>query len=212
MSDLKIGIQAYEELDFAKAFKILIALARTGEAKAQKIIGHMYSGGEYVIQDDAEAIRWYRLAAEQGDCIAQHNLASYLLDEDINEAIKWYILSAKKDFVFAQDTLGDIYSGILISSEEYRNDLEAVRWYEKAASRGFPPCCHKLAQLYMTSSAIPKNEAEAYKWYQLAADRDYPPSQLILAESYESGLLGLSKDLGKAQFWRERYKLSSSSD
>ena len=34
----------------------------------------MYQNGRGVPQDDAEAAKWFRLAAEQGDAEAQHNL------------------------------------------------------------------------------------------------------------------------------------------
>ena len=34
----------------------------------------MYTKGEGVLKDDAEAVRWYRLAAEQGDAHAQYGL------------------------------------------------------------------------------------------------------------------------------------------
>ena len=34
----------------------------------------MYDNGEGVPQDYAEAVKWYRLAAEQGDARAQYNL------------------------------------------------------------------------------------------------------------------------------------------
>ena len=33
-----------------------------------------YANGEGVPEDDAEAVRWYRMAAEQGDAGAQYNL------------------------------------------------------------------------------------------------------------------------------------------
>ena len=34
----------------------------------------MYANGRGVLKDDAEAVRWYRLAAEQGKADAQFNL------------------------------------------------------------------------------------------------------------------------------------------
>ena len=34
----------------------------------------MYDKGQGVPQDDKEAVKWYRLAAEQGDAYAQSNL------------------------------------------------------------------------------------------------------------------------------------------
>jgi len=39
-------------------------------------LGVMYRDGRGVIQGYAEAVSWYRLAAEQGDARAQYNLGS----------------------------------------------------------------------------------------------------------------------------------------
>ena len=46
-------------------------LAEEGDMRAQFILGSLYDDGEGVPEDDAEAIRWYRLAAEQGAVTAQ---------------------------------------------------------------------------------------------------------------------------------------------
>ena len=37
-------------------------------------LGLKYANGEGVVEDDAEAVRWYRLAADQGHAGAQVNL------------------------------------------------------------------------------------------------------------------------------------------
>ena len=42
-----------------------------GDADAQFNLGFMYDNGRGVAQNDAEAVRWYRKAAEQGDAGAQ---------------------------------------------------------------------------------------------------------------------------------------------
>ena len=44
----------------------LRARAEQGDAAAQYNLGIMYGNGTGVPQDDAEALRWYRLAADQG--------------------------------------------------------------------------------------------------------------------------------------------------
>ena len=41
---------------------------------AQYNLGVMYDNGDGVPQDYKEAVKWYRLAAEQGDASAQYNL------------------------------------------------------------------------------------------------------------------------------------------
>ena len=45
--------------------------AEQGDATAQFNLGVMYAKGEGVPQDDAEAVRWFRLSAEQGHASSQ---------------------------------------------------------------------------------------------------------------------------------------------
>ena len=52
----------------------LRALAEQGNAVAQYNLGFRYANGDGVPQDNAEAVRWWRLAAEQGNAVAQYNL------------------------------------------------------------------------------------------------------------------------------------------
>ena len=48
--------------------------AEAGSAFAQTNLGIMYAQGEGVPEDDAEAVKWFRLAAEQGHAGAQYSL------------------------------------------------------------------------------------------------------------------------------------------
>ena len=52
----------------------LRARAEQGDAGALADLGLMYVRGRGVLQDFAEAVRWYRLAAEQGNVAAQGSL------------------------------------------------------------------------------------------------------------------------------------------
>ena len=52
------------------------ALAEAGDAEAQNNLGLMYFNGRGVAQDEAEAVAWYRRAAEQGFANAQYNLGA----------------------------------------------------------------------------------------------------------------------------------------
>ena len=45
--------------------------AEQGDADAQVNLGVMYAIGLGVPQDDAEAVRWYRLSADQGNACAK---------------------------------------------------------------------------------------------------------------------------------------------
>ena len=66
---LAAGVQAQTPEIYA-----LRERADQGDAGAQNNLGVMYDTGQGVPRDDAEAVRWYRLAAEQGHARAQFNL------------------------------------------------------------------------------------------------------------------------------------------
>ena len=55
----------------ADEVKVLRQKAAQGNAKAQNDLGTKYAVGLGVPQDDAQAVVWYRKAAEQGDARAQ---------------------------------------------------------------------------------------------------------------------------------------------
>ena len=98
----------------------------------------MYAQGEGVPEDDSEAVKWYRLAAEQGDAAAQFNLGIKYdqgegVPEDDSEAVKWYRLAAEQGDATAQFNLGIKYAqgeGVL---EDY---VQAHAWLNLAAAQG----------------------------------------------------------------------------
>ena len=68
---------------------------------AQTNLGLMYDLGEGVAQDDAEAVKWYRKAAEQDSAEAQNNLGTMYVQgqgvaQDEVEAVKWYRKAAEQ--------------------------------------------------------------------------------------------------------------------
>ena len=52
--------------DFATTLRLIRPLVEQGYACAQFYLGTMYDHGNGVPQCDAEAVKWYRLAADQG--------------------------------------------------------------------------------------------------------------------------------------------------
>jgi TPR repeat protein len=98
----------------------------------------MYSHGPGVPQDYAEALRWYRKAAEQGDANRQDGLASMYshgrgVPQDYAEAVRWYRKAADHGYAKAQYNLGNMYYyGRGVPPDR----AEAERWYHKAADQG----------------------------------------------------------------------------
>jgi TPR repeat protein len=67
------AVAAYQRGDYAIAVRLWHLLAEQGDADAQFHLGVMYESGQGVLRSDAEAIKWYRKAAEQDDAVAQFN-------------------------------------------------------------------------------------------------------------------------------------------
>lgn len=49
----------------------ILKVAEQGDAAAQNNLAEIYRNGRGISQSDAEAVKWYSKAAEQGDSFAQ---------------------------------------------------------------------------------------------------------------------------------------------
>ena len=79
----------------------LRARAELGIAGAQFNLGVMYANGRGVLQDDFEAVHWYRRAADQGLAGAQFNLGVMYANgrgvlQDYVQAHMWFNLGASR--------------------------------------------------------------------------------------------------------------------
>jgi len=75
----------------------------------------MHTNSEGVPQDDAEAVKWYRRAADQGDAKAQDNLGAMYatgrgVPRDDAEAVKWFRRAAIQGDADAENNLGRMYA------------------------------------------------------------------------------------------------------
>jgi len=110
------GAAAYKRGDFETALAVFRPLAENGDARAQSILGLMYSYGEGVPVDDRESARWYRRAAEQGSSVAQYNLGMFYLEgkgvsQNTDEAISWLIKAADGGHFRARSELAKLDAG-----------------------------------------------------------------------------------------------------
>ena len=92
---------AYARGEYATAARLLMPLAESGHATAQKLLGFFYQHGQGVPQNYVEAAKWYRYAAEQGDADAQRNLGSLYyyghgVPQDYKEAARFFRIAAEQ--------------------------------------------------------------------------------------------------------------------
>ncbi|TXH34769.1 MAG: sel1 repeat family protein [Rhodospirillaceae bacterium] len=70
------GANAYNQGDYQTALNEWLAAANAGDPQAQNAIGALYDHGLGVLEDTAEAFRWYSMAAQQNYPLAMRNLGS----------------------------------------------------------------------------------------------------------------------------------------
>ena len=108
--DYEKGADAYKEGDHATAFSVFQPLAENkgflslfyaeeDVINAQSNLGEMYYKGNGVLQDHKIAVKWWKLAAEQGHARAQYNLGVMYgngigVKKDNVFALMWWIISA----------------------------------------------------------------------------------------------------------------------
>ncbi len=103
-ADLIVGENAFEKGDYVKAarqFRIAAEKNDGWSVIAQFYLGDMYYNGHGVPQDYSEAVKWYRMAAEQGNADAQSALGVMYQDgrgvpRDFVEAARWYDKAAEQ--------------------------------------------------------------------------------------------------------------------
>ena len=109
--------------------------AEQGDAEGQYLLGHFYSEGKGVAQDQSEALKWYRKSAEQGYAEAQAILGRCYkngegVPQDYAEAFKWHLKAAKQGHGGAQTALAISYAG---ARGVKRDNIEAYAWANLAA-------------------------------------------------------------------------------
>src|SRR5262249_26016362 len=90
-----------------------------------------------VRRNDAEAARWFRLAADQGDAVAEYNLGlmyseGQAVPQDYAEAAKWYRLAADQRYAQAQYNLGFLYAS---GQGVEQDNVAAHMWFNLAAAQ-----------------------------------------------------------------------------
>ena len=168
----------------------------------QFYIGQMYANGWGVAKGAAEAVRWYRKAANQDVAEAQYNLGVCYdkgegVAKDAAEAVSWYRKAAYREVAEAQYNLGVCYD----KGEGVEKDAaKALRWYRKAAEQGSARAQCNLGGMYIMGRGVEKDTAEAVRWYRKAAEQGHVGAQYNLGVCYYNGE-GVVKDAAEAARW-----------
>src|SRR5678815_3092634 len=78
-------------LPTSKKLREIVDQAIAGDAGAQDTVGQLFHHGIEVERNPAEALRWFKLAAEQGHAVGQRHVAIALErdNRELPDARKW---------------------------------------------------------------------------------------------------------------------------
>ena len=191
-----VAAQSLQELPFDKQ----LTLAKVGDVDAQYEGGLAYETGKGVAVDEAEAARWFRQAALQGNVEAQYHLARLVsrgakgLKQDYPTALKLYQDAAAKGHAQAMDALGQAYQ----QGRGTEVDLtKAAEWYQKAADLKLAGAQNNLGMLYLEGKGVARDLNKAFTLFQAAAEQRDPWGLNNLGGMYEMGW-GTTADKVKA--------------
>ena len=146
--------------------------AELGDTAAAYALGLAYAAGDGAPLDKAEAVRWLRVAADNGSSAAQYVLAALYhsgLDDDSGPDEKrtlWWLRSAATSgHALAAFALGLRY----LAAPGDENRRQGAYWVERAAEEGMADAALALAILRESGIGGPRDLGDAYGWYALAA-------------------------------------------
>lgn len=122
----------------AQTLDELISMGNDGIASVQCLLGFKYLDGDEVPQDTNEAIRWFRLAAEQDDVHAAYTLGRTYnngegVAQDYEEARKWFMIAARQGDANSQYRISEMY----LEGHGVEKDLvQAYAWLSLAIGNG----------------------------------------------------------------------------
>ncbi len=102
---------------------------------------------------------------------------------------------AESGDVDAQNKLGKAYC--LGENGFEKNYEEAVKWFSKAADKGYAKAQNNLALCYANGNGVEKDMTQAVTLWKKAAKKDMPQAQVALGLCYANGD-GIKKDIKRA--------------
>jgi len=173
-ADYQEGRDAFDRGDYSVAVKEFEILAGHNDPRGQYALAVMYDLGEGVPQSSGEAVKWYRLSAEQGYADAQNNLGVMYEEgqgvaRNFEEAMKWYRKAAESGNKDAPNNIGVMYmTGVGVR----RDFVKACMWFN-IAGKGDPGAVSNKVFLIkrMMPEEITQAESLAEEWLKIRSQK-----------------------------------------
>lgn len=153
--------------------------ARLGYPESETLIGWMHEHGrlsENGRPDPTNALRWYKMAAEDKYPAAMLAIGRFHFDGDAGfrrdweAAATWYEQAASLGYPPAQVALAQLYLDGRGVSRDYQ---QAVEWLTRAAGNAYPDAEFMLGELYERGRGVKRDRDTAKAWYRRASNHGH---------------------------------------
>lgn len=171
--DYKAGYEAYRKGDMTTAIKDLDRAAGANHVRAQALLGQILDAAD----NNAQALKYYRMAADQGDAEAAFYIGVMYrsgdgVEKNEKEGLNWVLKAAEKGYPPA---------------------VAAMAGYYMTSGRGGPAPGDQQSQ-------------EAKRWILAAAEQDNLPAMRAVVDGFKNGRYGFPKDAAQAASWEAKLK------
>lgn len=186
--------------DFELADRIFRRLADNGDEEAQIrfalfLIYEKNTEFEYALELLNAAATNGNLEAARWLAILYSGKTTSSIDADYSKVVKWERIRAESGDMTAQESLAYFFKKGLGVEED---PSESTMWYMMAANQGSRSAQYELGNNFRYGYGVQRNYVEAVNWYKQAAKGPHGFAIAALAELYESGGFGLSRNYLKS--------------
>ncbi len=171
--DYKAGYEAYRKGDMGGAMKNLERAAAANHVRAQALLGQLLD----VADNNEQAMKYYRMAADQGDPEAMFGIGVMYrsgdgIEKNEKEGRDWIRKAAEKGYPPA---------------------VAAMAGHYMSGAKG-------------GATADDGEMAEARRWITAAAEQDNLPAMRAVVDGYKTGKHGFPQDPAQAAAWEAKLK------
>jgi len=175
------AVAAGKRGETTEAIKLATIAADQGHARAQELLGALYSlCAEDDIRDYTQAYVWYDLAAE------------HLVDTDY-----WWL---RDDVIKSRDWVGRLMSPAQVSDAKRRASAWAPKRSGDGRATDDAESQFDIGQAYHDGDGVILNFCLAVKWWLEAGEQGCAAAQHELGAAYSNGI-GVDKDLINGHAW-----------
>ncbi len=202
LADYTQARRAFDRGDYATALSEARAASKTGDPRADHLLGAMCMRGAGMKRDPKKAADFFEKAASKNYAPAQYNLGvAYALGagrpQDYRKAADWYRRAAEQGHNRARYDLGWLYlKGLGVGKDE----VQAARWIAMAAQGGMVAAEVEYAIMAFRGRGVERNIPVAVAWFKRAAAKGNAVARNRLAHLYRLGI-GVPLDPVKSATW-----------